>query len=310
MQRMRVLKLFPINLTTWIFLSVIGTFFAAALALRLGWMWRVPLLFVAISFPALLLWAYVQAGNGPGLVHTLVVGSAILAIGLGSACGAVFRRLDVPTYVLGIGAVAAAAFVVWDQYIPDACLGKPLRVRVAGSLLVIPIEMRPRVANGNSSQIYGLIDRKSQYARLCRKGRNGIRRVDVDTVSISPASSYKAMTARCDGDHPPAWCKAYSPTAYRHIDQVLIAPASRLGFPRPYWGSEASKYDRQGDLVEGSICLKSNVTQCWIWVPYGDGSRLIVSTNNLDKTFIDMPVEEARELILKARDTTLGIISR
>ena len=300
----------PINPLTLFYLSLIGTFLSSALAMRFSWKLRIPLLLIAIGLPAALLWSDPPTGQYAGVAHVLVIVSSAIALVLGVPCSIISRRLGIAPWMLGATGGAAAAFVLWLQYIPNGCLGVSLPVRVAGSHLLIPPEMRPRVENGFIVSFFGSTDHKFSYARLCRKSWNGIRPVKIDTVWLTPAANHKAMTATCEGAEPPAWCKAYSSDPYRHIDKILIAPASELGFPRPYWNQGTSKYDQQGDLTEGSICLMSSVTQCWIWRPFGRDSRLIVSTNNLDKTFTDIPVVEARDMIVKSRDMTLAIISQ
>jgi len=298
----------PINPLTLLFLSLIGIFLSSALSMRFSWRWRIPFLLIAISLPAALLWPDPPTGEYAGLVYFLVIGPSIITMVLGVVCGSISRRLHTAPWMLGVVASAAAAFVLWNQYVPNACLGARLQVQVAGSLLLIPPEMRPRVEDGDSVNFFGSTDHKSSYAQLCRKSRNGTRPIEVDTVWITPASNHTEMTATCNGSEAPAWCKAYSSDPYRRIDKILIAPASELGFPRPYWDS-GSGHDQQGDLTEGSICLMSGVTQCWIWGPFGHDSRLIVSTNNLDKTFTNMPVAEARDMVVKTRDMTLAVIS-
>ncbi len=102
---------------------------------------------------------------------------------------------------------------------------------------------------------------------------------------------------------------------YRHIGKILIAPESEPSFPMPYWREGgALEKERTGDLVEGSVCLLPDkddpVTQCWMWQPFGSGYRISVSTNNLDPEFTAMPIEDARDMILKVRDMTLEIIKQ
>jgi hypothetical protein len=301
--------MFPINPLTFFYLSLIGIFLSSTLAMGFSRRWRIPLLLVAISLPAALLWPNPPTGEYAGLAYILVIGPSIITMVFGIICGSNLRRLHIAPWTVGVIASAAAAFVLWHQYVPNACLGAPLQVRIAGSILFVPSEMQPRVEDGDSVNFFGRTDRKSSYARLCRIGHNGTRPIEVDTVWITPASNHTEMTATCNGSGSPVWCKAYSPDPYRRIGKVLIAPASQSGFPRSYWDSGSSRYNKQGDLTEGSICLMSNVTQCWTWRPFGHDSRLIVSTNNLDETFTNMPVEEARDMIVKTRDMTLAIIS-
>lgn len=302
--------MFPIDEPTLHILLLIGIFLSSALAMCFSWNWRVLLLFVAVCPPVALLWPDPPTGQYAGLKYILVIGASSAAMVIGVVVGSLLRRFAIAHWVLGAIAAVAAIFVLWHQYVPNACLGSPLPVRIAGVDLFIPPEMRARLEAGESVSTFGAMDRKSDYARLCRESRNGARAIEVDTIWLWPASTHAAMTTACSGSAPPAWCRSYSPDPYRHIGRVLIAPASHLGFPRDYWNSGSSKYDKQGDLAEGSICLMSSVTQCWIWGPFGDDSRLIVSTSNLDKIFANMSVEEARDMIVKTREMTVSIISR
>jgi hypothetical protein len=320
--------MFPIDWLAYACLSLIGIFLSSALALYFGWRWRIPLLLVAVGIPAVWLWPdflaatgippawlgpYPPTGEYAMLGYVIVIGLSVIAMILGAACGGVSRLKRVASSkfipVLGFVSGVSAAFVLWYQYVPSGCLGTSLQVRIGGSVLHLPPEMQPRIGRGDSTDFFGRTDHKFGYARLCRKGRNGTRAVDVDTVRITPATNHDEMTAACKSRVPPAWCKFYSADPYRHIGRISIGPASELGFPKPYWQKGGSlRLDPQGDLIQGSVCLGSGVTQCWAWEPLGPDFRLIVSTNNLDKTFSNVPVAEAREMIVKARDTTLAII--
>jgi hypothetical protein len=321
--------MFPIDWLAFAYISLIGIFLSSASALYLSWLLRIPLLLVATGIPAAWLWPdflaataippawlgpYPPTGQYASLGYTIVIGLSVIAMVLGAVCGSVSRFKPIAPSkffpVLGIVTSAAAAFVLWSQYVPSDCLGTSLQVRIGGSVLHLPPEMQPRVERGNSTDFFGQTDHKFGYARLCRKGRSGTRAVDVDTVSITPAANHDEMTAACNGRKPPAWCQVYSADPYRHMGQVRIGPASELGFPKPYWQKGGSlKLDPQGDLTHGSVCLESIVTQCWTWEPFGPDSRLIVSTSNLDKTFKNMPVADARERATKARDMTLALIT-
>ncbi len=302
--------MFPVDELTFHILLLIGIFLSSALAMCFSWNWRIPLLFVAIGLPVALLWSDPLTGQYAGLTYILVIGASLATMVLGVVVGSLLRRFAIAHWVLGAIAAVAAVFVLWHQHVPNACLGAPLPVRIGGVDLIIPPEMRPRLEAGERVITFGSMDQKSSYAQLCRESRNGARPIEVDTIWLWPASTHTAMTRTCNGSTPPAWCETYSPDPYKHIRRILIAPASQPGFPRDYWKSGSPNYDKQGDLIEGSICLMASVTECWIWGPFGHDSRLIVSTSNLDKIFTNMSVDDAREMIVRTREMAISIISR
>lgn len=310
--------MFPINQSTILYLSLIGVFFASALSARLGWRWRIPLLVIALGLPAALLWSDPPTGEYAGLGYLFVIVPSAVALVIGAVCGSIARYAKFASFkfvaVMVVGAGASSGLVLWSQFVPSSCLEAPLQVRIADSVLHIPAEMRPRIEDGNQINFFGRSDRKSSTAQLCRSGRNGTQAISADTVWITPAANYDEMTAACSASAPPNWCKVFSPDDYRHIVKILIAPLeSDPDFPLSYWGKDGSlKKDQQGDLTQGSVCLlpdNGDVTQCWIWGPFGEGSRLTVRTNNMDQTFANMPVEQAREMAIKAREMTLAIIA-
>lgn len=310
--------MFPLNPSTLFQLVLIGVVLSSALALRFGWRWRLPFLLLAIVLPIGLLWSDPPTGQYAGLAYIFVVGPSLVMLIFGAVLGSAVRFVRIAPLmsvaVMFISAGAFAGFVLWHQYVPSTCLETPIQVRIAGKTLHIPPELRPRLENGDSINHFGRTDRKSNYARLCRMSRNGARVIEMDTVWITPAANHEVMTAACKGNEPPSWCGGYSPDPYRRIGKILIAPEADPAFPLPYWRKGGSlKKDRQGDLIQGSVCLLPRAdgrTECWIWRPFGDGSRLTISTNNLDQAFNDMPIEEAREMIRQAREMTLAIIEQ
>jgi len=215
--------------------------------------------------------------------------------------------------VFAVAAVGTASFALWDQYVPSACLDASLQVRIAGKTLHLPPELQPRLDKGNEIGFFDRINRKPDFAQFCRLSRNGERAIDIDTVWITPASSHKPMGLACSVDKPPNWCSSYSSEPYRRIGKILIAPETDHAIPL-YWKDGGSlKTYREGDLKQGSVCLLPDAfrrTECSTWQPYGEGSRLTVSTNNLDPAFDDMPIEDALGIIRQARDMTLKIIER
>ena len=309
--------MFPLDPISIPILVMLGVFLLSAMAVQFGGLCRIASLLLAIFLPAALLWSDPPIGEFAGLVYIGTVGFSVGMMLLGFILGRALQLAGLATLVsvavLFITSSAIAGFELWRQYVPNACLENAIEVRVAGKTLHLPHELQPRLQIGASIYDIGRMDSKHSYARLCRMSHNGSKAVAMDAVSIYPMVSHEVMTAACKAHEPPTWCTSYNDMPYRHISRILIAPEAKgHGFPLPYWrpGGALNK-DRQGDLISGSICLlPPSVTSCWTWNPFGEGSRLIVSTNNLDKIFIDMSAEEAREMISSARDMTLATISQ
>ena len=311
----RIPDLLPLNPATVFHLALIGVALSGALAVQFGWRWRTVLLFVAVALPVGFLWSEAPTGQYAGLAYVIVLGASALALVLGVALGCVLRfaASGVLVSIVAIFFVAASAtgFELYRQYVPNACLESSLQVRIAGKILRIPSELRPRLENGDDIGHWGRMDRKLDSARFCRMSENGTHAIDMDTVWLTPASNHSAMSSACSANERPNWCDSYSPEPYRYIGKIFFAPEADPGFPLPYWKEGGSlKKNRQGDLNLGSVCLLPDAgtrTTCWIWQPFGDGSRLTVSTNNLDPAFDEMPIVVAREMLRQAREVTLSI---
>ena len=198
--------MFPINPSTFLLLSLIGVFLSSALALRFSWRWRIPLLLIAMGLPVALLWSDPPTGEYAGLGYIFVIVPSVVILIFGAVCGSIARLTRAASLkfvpALAVVACALAGFVLWYQFVPSSCFETPLQVRVASSVLLLPPEMQPRIEDGNSIDFFGWTNQKSSYARLCRKGRNGTRAIDVDTVWITPAASHDEMTAACNGRQP------------------------------------------------------------------------------------------------------------
>lgn len=310
--------MFPLDTPTVIFIVLVGSTLFSALALQFRWRRRIALLLLAVALPAGFLWSDPPTGQTAAVAFSIAIVVSVGVLFFGCLLGAIIRSTLMRTLtsvaVLSVAATAVTGGALWRQYVPIACLESPLQVRIAGNVLSLPHALQPRLESGDNVALLGRTNFKTDYARICRMSRNGERTIDMDTVWISPASNYTAMTSACNVNEPPAWCDNYSSEPYRRMGGILIAPDTDHDFPLPYWREGGSlKTDRQGDLTEGSVCLVPDAgdrTQCWVWQTFGTGSRLTVSTSNLDRTFEDMPVEEARELIRQAREMTLAIIEQ
>lgn len=310
--------MFPLNPSTVLQLVLIGVALSAALAVQCGWRWRIAFVFVMLALPASFLWSDPPTGQYAALGYIIAFVGAAIALVIGVVFGGTLRFAGLPPVfvfaVIFFVAASAAGLQLHRQYVPESCSGSPIHVRIAGKNLRIPPQMRPRLENGDDIGHFGRVDRKSDFSRFCRMSKNGTRPIDMDTVWLNPAANHSAMTAACVGKTPPNWCSSYSPEPYRFIEKILIAPEADPGFPTPHWkeGGSLTK-DRQGDLNFGSVCLFENdpsPTQCWAWQPFGDGSRLTVITNNLDRTFDGMPIEEAREMMRQAREVALSVVDQ
>lgn len=309
--------MFPLNDPTIFSLVLAGVPLLSAWAFRFGWKVRIPLLIAALALPAGYLWSISPKGQYAGLGYILTIVPSLALLILGAGWGSVMRLARVSlTISILIPVILAGAFaghVLWRQNVPSACLGKSLQVRVADETLTLPPELHPRLEKGRSISFFGSLDRKSGYARMCRASKNGAQEIDMDVVWITPISNYQRLTSVCEAVDVPDWCDGYSPYPYRHIGKVLIAPDTDPSFPMPYWREGGSlRKERQGDLTEGSVCLLSedgSATQCWVWQPFGNGSRLTVSTSNLDPAFVGMPVQQARDMTRQALGIVLSIIT-
>lgn len=270
------------------------------------------------ALPSGLLLNEAPTGQYAGLAYAIILGASLIALILGVLLSGVLRYTAfssmASTPFLCLIAALAAGFVLHRQFVPDACLTSPLKVKIAGEVLLLPPELRPRLENGDSIMMFGRLDKKVDFASLCRSSSDGKLPIAMDTVWITPASNYRNMNSACGAQDPPEWCSNYSADPYQRIGKILIAPKYRSSFPSPYWNEGGSiAKDRKGDLTNGSVCLlpaENRRTQCWTWQTFGDGSRITVSTNNLDPLFEDMPIETAREMIRQAGETTLIIMGQ
>ncbi len=284
----------------------------------MGRWWRLPLIVLAAALPVGLLWSDPPTGQYAGLGIVLVLAIS-LAVSIAAAMlASIPKYLGVPPMLLAGLFVATAgglsSVALWKQYIPADCIGKSIQVRVAGEILDLPPEMEPLLAKETMAKFFGRAEKKADHALFCRMSQNGTRPVDVNVVSITPSSNEEAMTSACATNDAPTWCEMYAVEPYRHISNVLIAPATRYPVPESYWrGGGSLDIVRHGTLEQGWLCLietNGRKTDCREWRPFGSGSLLTVSTGNSDPILNDMPVEEALEMVRKARNTFLAMVQQ
>lgn len=307
----------PLDTPTVFHLILIGVACLGALAIQSGWRWRSFLLFLALALVIWYLKSEVPGGQYAGLALLIVSGAAVIALVFGAGLGAILRSAvpRTPTCIALVfcAATAVAGVVLYQQYVPDECRQSPLRIRIAGEALRLPAALAPLVERDGKLLFFGRADRKSDFAHLCRIGANGEREIRVESVRITPASSFAAMSLICNANAPPGWCGSYAPEPYRHASDVLIAPRAVNILPLPYWKEGgAPERQRQGDLTSGSVCLfpedEDDRTECWIWQPFGDDARVTVRAANLEPAFEGMPVEAARAILVQVLEQTLSIL--
>lgn len=308
--------MFPLNSSTVFYLILTGVALLSTVAFQFRWKARAPLLLVALALPAGFLWSAPPIVQHAGL-HVLVLVPSAAALIIGAGCGSFMRlaqiRWSVSVLVPAIIAIAFSGYQLWLQYVPSSCLKTPLQVRIAGETLNLPWELSPRLERGEDIYLFGRLDKKADFSAICRMSRNGAEAIDMDVIWITPAANYSHLTSVCAADGAPNWCSGYSPTPYRHIGKVLIAPVSETDLPPTYWAEGGSlKAEQQGSLTEGAICpipQDWGNTECSVWQPFGNGSRLTVRTNNRDPIFNGMPPEQARKMARHGLKTTLSIVT-
>lgn len=308
--------MFPLNSPTVLYIALAGVALLSALAFQFGWRVRAPLILATLALPAGFLWLYPMTGEYAGLGYLIIILYYFAMFAVGAGWASIMRLAKVSQSVsVSVPVIVAASYIgyaLWIQYVPSSCLESALHVRIAKESLHLNPNLRPRLERGDAANHFGRLDRKSGFSKICKLSQNGTRAIDMDVVWITPATNHAALTSLCESQNDPEWCGSYSSYPYRHIGKVLIATEDVLGFPKPYWNEGGSlKKERQGDLNQGSVCLlpdEGSKTQCWVWQPFGEGSRLTVSTNNLDPIFVEMPVDEARDMALQTLKTTLSIV--
>jgi hypothetical protein len=319
----KIAHMFPINSGTLTMLVPIAIALLAGLALQLGWRRRLALLLIPATLPTLYYWSTEPIGKFVDLVYMIIAGVSFLALVTGFGLGWLLRSSPLNARqsmaaLVGIAAIPSTYFLL-EQYVPASCLNQPLQVSIAGEVLHIPHEIQAGLGGSdvttNTAQIsFGRRQQKRSFARICRLSGNGSRTIEVDVVRLSPVTSHLGMASVCDGPEPPNWCSGYSPEPYRYIGQIAIAPESEPFGGLYLWeNGRPDRVARSGNLTIGSVCqlpIEGSRTQCFSWQPFGNGSRLTVSTNNLDPTFDGMAAQDALEMTEQTRDTILSIVGQ
>jgi len=84
--------MFPLNPSTIFHLILIGVILSSALALQIGWRWRILLVLLAVVLPAGFLWSDPPTGQNAGLGYTIVAGAFVVALILGIIFGTALTK--------------------------------------------------------------------------------------------------------------------------------------------------------------------------------------------------------------------------
>lgn len=277
--------------------------------------WRIWLLSICAGILIILLSPISPWPGSAGLDYFVKLVTLFVPTIAGLILGAIFRvlRIRLATCISVIALITAPAIStsLWSQYVPTECRTSSLQVKVAGTTVLLPAEIRPRLERGKEVVHFGNHRFKRDFAYLCRAGRNGTASIAADVIWISPVSSHEGMTAACSREHFPSWCVSYSSSVFPHIRKVILEKATTAGLPLHLWYSKSSRVDREGDLREGSVCRLADDgsnTECTMWKPFGDSHRLTVSSYNLDDTYAGMAADDVRQMLRQVRSMTLSLI--
>lgn len=311
-----ICHLFPINSPTLFSLTLVAVVMCAAMAVRFRSFWR--LLFTALlaALPLLFIRQMPSGTQYDGLGYVIVVAASLLAAGAGAGWGAILRLLGVPAVVSAIVVCGLAALVagsmLWGQYVPNSCDGKPLLVNVAGQKLSIPSEMRPLVWPEEKQKYWANPERKREHSYLCGISENASRVISVNEIKINPVAVHKSLSAVCMASDPPSWCSNYSNHFMPLLVEFSVSSPADPGKPAYYWNWDSPDVFRQGDVREGFSCLwdaeTKLVRECSIWQPFGTGFRLTVETTNRPGDFESLSIDEVREGMIAARSSLLSSI--
>lgn len=306
--------MFPLTQSTILILILIAAVALASIAaLRKGWAQRLLLWAMAGTGPYIVLWLDPPVGEFAGLAYMLVGLYALGTLLVGSVLGWGLRyvRPSHAVAVLAVVILSAAGFELGRQYVPEACLKRPLPVSIDNTDLHVPAVMRARIERADDKAFFGRKDRKYGTASLCRASDNGTSPVPIETLWITPAAHADQMSETCGpsggATGGPSWCQAFRHTPYQHIGSVILSTNPQRTAPVYYWERQIEnlRSTKSGDLTKGWLCVQGgykNTTSCWLWEPYGSGDlRIMVETLNFDPVFQDMPVEDALKMASDAK---------
>lgn len=311
--------MFPLNSPSIFQLVLIGVAMSSSLAVLSDWRARIAFLLLAVALPYSFLMTQLPEGEYAFLGYLIVVGPAFIAFVVGGGIASIAFWLGAAprmaiSVVLCTG-LAGVSFVLWHQYVPDACKDATLQVRISGETLHLPAEMQPRLDWGEEAGIFGNFDRKVDFAKFCRMSRNGARPIDIDAIRINLNKIQESMIDSCRAGRSDDWCQLYTSDLNRQGLRLNIAPESQLPFLSYYWEEESSiEKVRKGDLQEGWVChlnADNHARQCWSWQPFGDGARMTLSWDSFVRVTdnASAPVDVALATLRAARQRVLNQIS-
>ena len=314
--------MFPLSVMTiyWFAggLSAVAFAFAAMSPLRRGLLIALfaplpPILFIMSQFrgePSLsdqYAWVAIIAG-GIMMLAAFVTGGCLGIVGrfLGKRRG---------VWLVVALAVGGVAFELGRQYVPASCLERALPLIVMGQRVDVPPILRPRIEWGDEGAFFNRVDRKHGTARVCRMTRNATRPVEVDVVWFVPSGRHEAIADFCAANPDERLCGHFDAEAWSGVNEAKIEPTS---FRNGHYDVWADNSDEQrwlsGDREEGALCLigpdTTDMTQCFLWQPFGRDGRLTVHSQNfLQDRFRGASVEDVLPFVERVRDDILGMIS-
>ena len=306
----------PFDQKTEFHLLLVLIALGAAFLVQTGWRPRLLLLGAMSGLLVLFFQAHPMQGQYAGLGYMIVLGGSAVAMVVGLCWGWLVHFIRAPAKVHWrwriAPMVALAGFTVWNQWVSASCV--EITARIGERNLSLPREMQPRLERGRDIGRFGKLDRKADFARYCRRAKNGARVIDLDVVWLTPASNFEGMSARCAEVDAPDWCTGFAPLPYRHAHQILIQRDPERAVPMSWWNSASPRAVQQGNLSRGSLCLLPHqpgaMTECWVWRTFGEGFTISARSWGFDEVFRDLDVATARALLQQSIDTALAVMAR
>ncbi|MCO4824658.1 MAG: hypothetical protein KC451_07380 [Amylibacter sp.] len=308
--------MFPLGEPTILPLMLLATALFSALVFAISKPQRLACLFAALAIPMVWIWLVPPVGNHAGLVFLVTIGLSITALLVGAAVGimvystGISSRKSVAILIFIAGSVAG--YTLWIQFIPTACLEKPLQVRIAGKTLSIPAAMQTYFTIGEKKLHFGNVEKKTQSAQICKMSQNGTQAIDIDTLWIEPSKTYKIMSRACNVETIPVWCKNYRQKPYSSLKKISIKPIVNSAHELSRWTkNKTPTTDPQGDANRGSFCYvpsPGRSPECREWQPFGEDFRLMLEIQHLDPMLMGATMETTREIMHEAGNMTLTIL--